>query len=269
MRFARPYVSVFLSLVVAIPLFAQQATPTPQRDLQAVTAVQGALTALGGTAQPTPTTIVGSGTYTRFLAGSSISYALRVEVSGFDKFRWQVDTPDLGTVTTVVSGTASWSQSAEGTEQIPVGEIPGKTLESFPVLALANWTNSATVGLKMVGSETIAGEAVYHITVTPTLSGNTDPKRESVYETTHQREVYLDQQTNLPVRLRYYRHPIDWRVGVAVDVEYSNFQTVGGISFPMTITTYLGDKMLTQMQFQALNLNTSVAESDFVQGATQ
>jgi hypothetical protein len=169
----------------------------------------------------------------------------------------------------VVSGTASWSQSAEGTEQIPVGEIPGKTLESFPVLALANWTNSATVGLKMVGSETIAGEAVYHITVTPTLSGNTDPKRESVYETTHQREIYLDLQTNLPVRISYYRHPLDWRVGVPVDVEYSNFQIIGGISFPMTVTTYLGDQKLTQIQYQSLNLNTPVADSDFVEGAIQ
>jgi hypothetical protein len=107
------------------------------------------------------------------------------------------------------------------------------------------------------------------VTVTPTLVGNTDPKRETVYEATHQREIYLDQQTGLPFRLRYYRHPMDWRVGVPVDVEYSNFQTIGGISFPMTITTYVGDQKITQIQYQSLNLNASIPDADFVEGAIQ
>jgi hypothetical protein len=121
----------------------------------------------------------------------------------------------------------------------------------------------------MVGAETIAGKAVYQVTVTPTLVGNTDPKRGTVYETTHQRGIYLDQQTGLLVRLRYYRHPMDWRVGVPVEVEYSNFQTIGGISFPMTITSDIGDQEITQIQYQSLSLNASVADSDFVEGAIQ
>jgi len=245
---------------------SQQTSTTVQRDPQALTVVQQAVSALGGAA---PTSLTASGTYTRPLADSTVSYPLRVEVLGANKFHWEVDTPDLGTVITVVSGTASWSQSTQGTEQIPIAEIPGKTLENFPLLGLSDWASSSAIGLKMVGPETIAGKAVYHVMVKPTLSGNTNPNRESVYEATHQREIYLDQQTNLPVRLRYYRHPLDWRVGIPVDVEYSNFKTIGGISFPMTVTTYLGDQKITQIQYQSLNLNVSIADSDFVEGAIQ
>ncbi|MGC2530544.1 MAG: hypothetical protein WA639_22575 [Candidatus Acidiferrum sp.] len=263
-------VFLFIFVFVTVSATAQQPTPptveAPQRDIQAVALLQQAFAALGGAA---PTSMTASGTYTRYLTDSTVSYPLRVEVLGVDKFHWEVDTPDLGTVTTVVSGTASWSQSTQGTQQIPIGEIPGKTLENFPLMGLSNWAISSATGLKMVGTETIAGKAVFHVTVTPTLIGNTDPKRETVYEATHKREIYLDQQTGLPFRLRYYRHPLDWRVGVAVDIEYSNFQTVGGISFPMTITAYMGDQKITQIQYQSLNLNASIPDADFVEGAIQ
>lgn len=146
-----------------------------------------------------------------------------------------------------------------------MAEIPGTALENFPMLALSEWVSSSTIGLKMGGSETIAGRAVYHITITPTLVGNTDPRREKVYESTHNREIYIDQQTNLPVRVRYYRHPTDWRVGVAVDVDYSNFQSISGISFPMTTTTSQNGQQVSQVQFQSVNLNTSISASDFVE----
>jgi len=267
MRFGPLFAVAFLLFSTSI--HAQQTTTTTTttltRDAQAVTILQSALAAIGGATQPTPTSITGSGTYTRFLPDAPVSYPLRVEVLGLDKFNWQIDTPDLGTITTVVSGTSSWSQCAQWTQQIPVAEIPGTTLENFPILAFSVWASSSSIGIKMVGLETVAGRAVYHIAITPTLVGNTDPQREKVYESTHNREIYIDQQTYVPVQVRYYRHPKDWRVSVPVDVQYSNFQSIGGISFPMTITVYHNGQQVTQTQFQSLNLNASVASSDFVE----
>jgi len=240
-----------------------QTAAQPQRDPQAVAIVQQVVKAMGAAAQSPPTSIVASGTYTRYLAGSTVSYPLRVEVLGSDQFRWEIDTPDLGTIVTVVSGTAAWSQSTQGTEPIAVAEIPGKTCESFPFLALAAWANSPTVGLAMVGPETLAGRSVDHITVTPTLAGNTDPNRENRYETTQRRELFLDRQTLLPYRMRYYSHPLDWRVPLAMEVEYGNFQTVNGLSFPASITTFRGALMLSQIQLNSLTLNVPVSAVDF------
>src|SRR6266571_7930838 len=85
--------------------FAQQTATTVQRDSQAVAALQRALAALGGTSKPMPSSIVASGTYALFLADSTVSYPVRVKVLGLDQFRWEVDTPDQGTVATVVFGT--------------------------------------------------------------------------------------------------------------------------------------------------------------------
>jgi hypothetical protein len=108
-----------LVLIFCLFLFAQfgaarqtatTSPQSPQRDPQAVALLQQAVAALG----VAPASLTASGTYARFLADSTVSYPLRVEVLGFDRFHWEVDTPDLGTVTTVVSGTASWSQSTTG-----------------------------------------------------------------------------------------------------------------------------------------------------------
>lgn len=236
-----------------------------QCDAQALAMLQSALVALGGAAETA--SIVASGTHTQFLADSTtVSVPLRVEILGYDRFRWEVDTPDQGTVVTVVSGTTAWRQSAEGTEWLTISQIPGTTFESFPALYVSNWLSSSAVAVKMIGTESLAGNTVYHISITPTLGGNTDPKRETIYETTHQRDLFVDQKTNLPVRLRYFMHPTDWRVAIPVDVEYSNFQVVSGIAFPTTVTSYLGDSQISQIQYQSIKLNAPVAASDFAGG---
>ena len=248
-----------------------QAAPTPPaRDPQAVALAQAALTALGGS-NARLASISASGTYTSYLAGSTVSYPLRVEALGSDKFRWEIDTADQGTIITVVNGTVSWTQSpANGTQPIPVGEIPGKTFETFPALAFSTWVNSATVGLQLIGVETVAGASLNHFSITPVLDGNSDPKREKIYETTHQREVFLDVKTNLPVRMRYYSHPLDWRVPMPVEVEYSNFQSVGGIAFPSIISSYHRGRQLSQIQYLSIVVNVPIAASDFLPaGVTQ
>ena len=214
--------------------------------------------------QPAPASIVATGTYTRFRADSSIvSAPMRVEALGYDQFRWELDTPDQGAIVTVVCGTTSWHQSSQGTDPVALRQIPGTTFESFPALALSKWINSPSFKLKIVGSESIAGRPVYHVSVTPVLDGNSDPVLEQIYEATHQRDIFVDQQTNLPVRLRFYSHPNDWRVAVPIDVEYSSFQIVSGIAFPTVVTNYFGDTKLSQIQYQSITLNAPVAASDF------
>lgn len=268
MRFARLVLSFLLILCSSMRLSSQQSGTAPVRDPQAVAVLQNALVALGGTAQTAPTSIVASGTYTRFLSDSnSVSLPLRVEALGYDQFRWEVDTPDQGTVVTVVSGTASWQQFAQGTESVTISHIPGTTFESFPALYISDWINSSAIAVKMIGTESLAGRSVYHLSITPTLEGNQDPNRESMYETTHQRDLFVDLKTDLPVRLRYYKHPTDWRDAIPVDVEYSTFQVVSGIAFPTTVTSYLGDTQFSQIQYQSINLNAPVAPSDFAGGA--
>ena len=267
MRVARLLLTLIIVFSSSPRVNSQQSLTVPVRDAQAVAILQSALASLGGTAQTAPASIVASGTYTRFLADSTtVSLPLRAEVLGYDKFRWEVDTPDQGTVVTVVFGTASWHQSAQGTESVTISQIPGTTFESFPALSISNWLSSPTVAVKMIGSESLAGNAVYRISVTPTLGANTDPNWKTMYETTHQCDFYVDQKTNMPLRLRYYKHPTDWRVAVPVDVEYSDFQVVGRIAFPTTITSFLGGNKLSQIQYQSIKLNAPVAASDFAGG---
>lgn len=262
--------SLLLCFALAPTLGAfAQTTPAPVRDPQAVASLQSALAALGGAAQSAPTSIVASGTYTQFLANSTASYPLQVEALGFDKFRWQMVTPDQGTVVTIVSGATGWHQTSQETDGIPVGQIPGNTFETFPALSLALWANSTTVSVTMVGPETLAGETVLHISVTPTLVGNTDPNLEKIYESTHQREIFLDHQTFLPVRVRYYSHPTDWRVAIPIDLALSDFQPVNGLLFPFSITRYVNGQEVATIQYTSFTLNSTLSDSDFTAEVTQ
>lgn len=257
---------LFLAVQSAVP---QTVSSTVTRDPQAVAAVQTALSNLGSVNQSAPTSIVASGTYTSFASGAAVSSPLTVEALGFDQFRWEVDTPDQGTFVTIVSGTTGSRQSSQETDAIPLGQIPGTTFETFPVLALAQWVSSSNIGLTMIGTETIGGQNLLHISITPTLVGNTDANLEKIYETTHQREIYLDPQTMLPVRLRYYSHSTDWRTTVPIDLVYSNFQSVNGVLFPLTVTRYSGNQILATIQYQSIVLNSSLNPSDFTVEVTQ
>jgi outer membrane lipoprotein-sorting protein len=240
---------------------------TVVREVQAVGILQTTLAALGGPVQSQLASISASGTYTQFLADSNTSsFPLRVKVLGYDQFRWEVDTPDQGTVVTIVSGTMASRQTSSGTEAVTLSQIPGTTYESFPALYISQWLTSPAISVKLIGSESLAGNSVYHLSITPTLVGNTDASRETRYETTQQREIFIDEKTNLPVDLRYNKHPNDWRNAIPADVQYSTFQVIGGVSFPETISTFLGGDKLTEIHYSQISLNAAISPSDFAGG---
>jgi outer membrane lipoprotein-sorting protein len=269
MRFCRFLLSALLVLGSYLKLNAQEPVAAVARDAQAVSILQAALAALGATPQLKQDSIVASGTYTRFLADSqTVSFPVRVKVLGDKQFRWEVDTPGQGTVVTIVSGTSAWSQTLKGTEAIAVSNIPGSTFEPFPSLFLESWLNTVSTSVQFVGPETIGEVPVVHLSVTPSLGDLVDPDREKRYEATHRRELFVDQKTNLPVQLRYYKHPHDWRNEIPIDVHYSNFQTTGGVAFPLTVTTLLGEEKLTEIQFDSITPNAPVPPTEFA-GAAQ
>jgi hypothetical protein len=255
---------VLAVLFLSLPKAFSQTTQSPvARDPQAVASMQAALAAIGGTTQATPTSIVASGTYTLVQTNPPVSYPLQVEVLGFYQFSWEYNTPDQGVVSTIVSGDTGWLETSLETDGIPVGQIPGNTLETFPALALALWANTASVSVTMVGTESLNGETVLHILVAPTLAASADPNLQNIYAQTNQRDVFLDQQTFLPVRVRYYSHPTDWRAAIPVDLALSNFKQVNGLLFPFTVTRYVGGVALATIQYQSIILNTPVNVSDF------
>jgi hypothetical protein len=238
------------------------------RDMQAITMLQQALAALGGTGGA-PSSITASGTYTKYAGdGSTTAYPIRLEALGNDKFRREIDLSD-GTHVVIVRGASGWTVSPQATDGLSLAQRAGNNLEDLPVLALAQWLSSTNVGLRAVGAETVAGTSVFHITVQPTALANASAHLEKVYEETSRCEIFLDPQTSLPVRIRYYVHPTDWRVAIPVDLDLSNFQSIQGVLFPSTISRYINGRKLSTTEYQAITLNVSLSDADFSAEVTQ
>ncbi len=256
-----PPASLLVSVLLVSSTIAAQ-TP-PQRDPQAVAILQASVAALGGTRVGLPGSVTGSGTYTQFQAGSAPAFPLRFKVLGTDKFRWETDSPD-GTVTVVVRGDLAEHQRATNTQRLPVTQLLGKTAENFPILAIARWIGTPTIGLQLVGSEIFNGRSVYHISILKTWGGVRPADFKKAYEQTNRCELFVDQQTYMPVGVRYYEHPTDWRVSIPVDLVFSDFRPVGGLQFPFTLTRYRRDYKLSIVQLQFIQLNPLLADQDFM-----
>jgi len=106
MRFARTYVIVFLSLVPRIPAFPQTATTTstcPQRDPQAETIVQRALSKMGYTEVTSRQNTIARGTVVHTGPGQSKQGSVVFKTGSPGQFRTEINFGE-GTRTVIRNG---------------------------------------------------------------------------------------------------------------------------------------------------------------------
>lgn len=257
--------ATLLASAILIPALtqAQQASlPTVQRDPQAIAILQRALAALGGATQPLPASLSASGSYIGFGAGTPVPYSLRMEALGPDKVRWDVGSPS-GTVTTIIRGTAGWRLDIDGTEVLSVADLIGKGPENIPLWALANWASSSKVSVAFVGPENLDEKSVYHLSLSEIHSGTVSAQVQNIFSNLKRCDLFVDQQTNLPARLRYYEHPGDWQRSIPVDLVFSDFRNIGGLLFPFSLTRYVAGQLDSQIQFQSIQLNVPLSDAEF------
>jgi hypothetical protein len=126
-------------------------------------------------------------------------------------------------------------------------------------LLISKWLGTAGLGLTWVGSETLNGQTVNHLTIVAPVAASP-----GTAPALAQCELYTDPQTNLPVRVRVYQQAIDTRISTLLDLDYSGYQTVNGLQFPMSISFSIGGQIIGSIQFQSISVNASVSSSDFV-----
>jgi hypothetical protein len=262
-------------LLLASTSFAQ----SEPKDAQGVAIIQRSLLAMGsavGSQQDSlstgtltvslpaqkPESFVASGTYTRFARQSPVSYPFRLKVLGEDRFRREVDTPE-GTHITVVRGPTGWSDSPQKRKLLSITELSGKTFEEFPLLALAHWLKSPDLDLQTVGAETVEGKQVNHISVKKRDITNTSSLFERARAEAIRCDLFTDVETNIPLRIRYYEHPGDWRISVPVDLEFSDYRSLNGVLFPFTVTRYVREQKISQIQYRSVDFNVVVGDDQF------
>lgn len=260
--------AVVISLVIAVPALGQQtnSAPLPQ-DPQAVSALTAALAAMQGssllTSGKSQVAVLITGTYTSFTGTNTSPQPLRIKILGLDQIRWEMDEPE-GTYVTVIEPNGSWRFGPTGSRMLPIRDAVGRQLEIFPILAVADWMATPTeYSCQMAGTDSISGRPAQHLTISHLPTWTNDANEQAEIESLTKIDFYLDAQNNTPLRLHYNEHPRDWRVNVPVDLDFSNYQQVGGVSMPMTIDRFVIGVKVGEFQFTSVTFNASISPSDF------
>jgi outer membrane lipoprotein-sorting protein len=260
----RPLSAAFLIallLSVSVVAVAQQTSPTPApntQDGQAVSVIKAALSGLTGPSAAVPVSLVASGTYTRWPNGTAVSFPIQLKVLGTTSVRWDASEPS-GSVTTIVNGLSGSVQTPSVSRALAIGETFGRGVEIFPALLITKWMGTTGLGMMWVGPEALNGQSVNHTTVLPPATASPN-----AIETQPKCEFYTDPQTNRPIRVRVYQHPTDRRAVTLLDIDFSNYQSVSGMMFPMTVSFSTGGQTIATIQFQSIAPNASVSASEFI-----
>lgn len=258
--------------LVASPAFAQSSSGAAVNNPQAVAFAAGALAALTGSVQVNDVTLTGTATRT---AGSDV---------------------ETGNITLMALGT-SYSSTSLATSDATFSEIrnldannnrqgfwssPGGTYQTmanhncltdavwfFPVMTVLSQISNPNVTATYVGQETRNNESVQHLRFTTQLpsvaSGVSLSANASAFVTSlTEEDVYLDSNSLLPVAILFNAHPDNnAATNILVEVDYSDYQTSGGVQVPFRIQELLNNSLFLDVTIQSVSLNSGLSAANF------
>ena len=286
MRGPRPLFLLFAALLLVVPAFAQSPSTAPTTsDPQAVALLQKSFAALTGGATVTDVTLTGTA---RRIAGSDDEMGtatLTAMVGGYSRVslrfpsgpRAEVRNPtgtplpdalpsDLpATVTAVPQPVGAWSGSDNVLHPLVQDNLGTDATWFFPAFTVGNLLSQGYV-LSYVGSETLGGQAVVHISAIQQFAGlsSAPPQVASLLQHLTQMDIYLDPATLLPVMLAFNAHSdTNASVDIPVRIRFSGYQAIGGVQVPFEVGKYLNSSLALDLQFDTATLNSGLTAAQF------
>ena len=256
----RPWPTV---IVLAVVFIQSQRAPAQDglKDPQALLVLSRSAAALRLQAAGV-TSILASGTYTAVGPKKETSYPLRVKAALPDKVRWETDRPD-GAQEVVLSGGIGLRRIKNKVKPLSAGELSGRLLECFPILAVGRWMTAPDVLVRPGGQLRINNEVHDRVLISAMSSPDADPQIQAMQSRVGRLEVDFSASSGLPVSLRYFQQAADWRIDTPVDLWFADYTPVDGLLTPMTIMITVGKHVVGKVLFQSFLLNVPVSDNDF------
>lgn len=254
MRFVRTNVAVFLSVVLAIPVFGQQAaapSPSPRALLQRSIAAMG-------TNLPSDSTATGSVT---LVAGSRTDQGtVRILTRGTNQTSIQFQTTSASWSVIYSSGQANRVDST-GTTELPLELVASSQSPYFPLPFLSGFLSNPDVSLQFLGQETLDSSPANHIRAQNTFQSATQMQFLADFTAT---DIWLDATSGLPLRVSFVR-----RYGggdsprIPITISFSNYQVVSGVKYPFTIQESINGTLWATTTIQTAVFNTALTDANF------
>src|SRR5271169_4965638 len=269
MRSAR-FVPLFILLLVVVSAAAQQSTPPtaqpPQRDTQALAAIQNAISMLGGPAlsQVRDASIQGN---IQILSGSSQQGVSVVWEDAWGKgvTAFRRESHVGGSVSVLISNSGQPVDLQDGiTTKVPQHIGFSCAAIHLPGIILAAQLNNPAYSFQFMGTTALNGLPAIHIQ----SALSTDP----IASALSVQDWYFDSSSGLPLRVDYRiaNSPDLMNPGIA-SMQFANFQSVSGILVPfrLTETGLTGDQDVVTITSATFNSNLSPSQFLPTAGAAQ
>jgi hypothetical protein len=261
------FVVLFVLLTFAKSALAQQSTASSP---QATALLQQSLTALSGGNSIRDVTLSGTA---RRIAGSD-------DESGTVVIQALAGT---GSTLTLTFPSGQRTELRNVSAPVPVGSWSGPDGVAHamayhnlltdpgwaPALTIAALLSAPNAAITYVGPETHKGQSVIHVSASqqfPALTGTPATLMQHLTQT----DVYLDAGTGLPDAITFYSHAdSNALVDVAVEVEFSSYQTVSGAQIPLHVQQFVNNSLALDLQLSSATLNSGLASSIFAVAGAQ
>ena len=257
--FARLVFVLFLTTLILSPAGAQTTAPT--RDPQALTVIASSLKALTGSVtvndvivQAAANYVAGSdeetGTATLTALGNQESL-VQLNLSG-------------GSRQEIRNGPAgAWSGPDGTAHSMATNNCWMDASWFFPALTLEAVATDPQTNVSYLGADTSKGRPLLHLQVTRTGSAQ-DPNTAAVIQQLSAMDIYFDPQSLLPVVLDFNVQPdTGLKKNIPVEIQFGNFQSMGGVLVPAQIEKYLQGSLLLNLAVITVSINSGVPQTVF------
>jgi hypothetical protein len=239
------------------PLGHSQAASPAARDPQAAALLQNSIKFMGG-APPVDSMAVGT---IVFVAGSTTDNGkIGISTRGPDQCAEHIELP--GERRSIIYSRGEVDESSSGAMKSASLELAASSqCADFPLPLLVAFSADQDTSLEYMGAETLDTASTQHIRLSKTFASK---KGFEFLAEFSRRDVWLDSNTGLPVKLAYERREGRGRTApVRIEVRYSNWQIARGVAYPFQIEKSWNGTPWATITLQSVEFHTGLTDADF------
>lgn len=253
-------VCIFLAITST---YAQQTPVTVTKDSQALSVLTQSMNAIGGLAAiSTIQDYTGTGNITYYWAGEEVQASAAVRGMGIGGFRLDATLP-TGVRTSACSGYAGVLITPDGKRSTPsfYNQMTTGSM-TLPYIRIAAAMSDATTSIMYVGPSAIDGKQFLQIHFAPTFGANSPGHGKLVGLGAF--DVFLDPSSLLVTKLSEIAHSdADYNQTLSHELDFSNYQKVGNIAAPLTVSETLSGQTTWSLTLTSLSFNGGLTSDIF------
>ncbi len=251
-----------LFLIVGCCLFAVQASWSQQTSADVATVLRASLAAQAGQRVIQDIMLGGRA---ELIAGSddeTVPFSFKGTLSGSTRTDINLATGTLTEIRTVASSgpTGTWSRGDGEQHALAEHNLMTDPAWCSPLLVEERLLSNSSIVVSYVGTQ----DGLAHFSAYQPAPVETPTASSSLVQHLSQLDLYIDPKTFLPSKLTLSTHPDNNAlVDLQVRIEFSNYQTVNGVTVPMHVQRYLNGSLALDIQIENVAVNSGLSATGF------